>query len=178
VPLAEQTGEKQTTQAPTAQQATGNQDACEPVIFTAAAKFLFFAAFVLILCLAPLAEQTREKQTTQAPTAQQAASNQDACEPVILTAAAEFLFFAAFVLIPFLAPFAEQTGKKQATQAPTAQQATGNQDACEPVILTAAAAEFLFFAAFVLILCLVPLVKEMGKKQTTQAATAQKAAGN
>ena len=127
--------------------------------------------------LLPLAEQTGEKQTTQAPTAQQATGNQDACEPVVLTSAAEFLFFSAFILIPFLAPLAEQTGKKQTTQAPTAQQATSNQDACEPVVLTAAA-EFLFFAAFVLILCLVPLVKEMGKEQTTQAPTAQKAAGN
>ena len=84
----------------------------------------------------------------------------------------------AFDEFAFLVPLAKKTGEKQTTQAPTTQQATGNQDACEPVILTAAAAEFLFFAAFVLILCLVPLVKEMGKKQTTQAATAQKAAGN
>ena len=83
----------------------------------------------------------------------------------------------SFADVAFLVPLAEQTSKKQTTQAPTAQQATSNQDAREPVILTAAA-EFLFFAAFVLILCLVPLVKEMGKKQTTQAATAQKAAGN
>jgi hypothetical protein len=177
VSLAEQTGEKQTTQAPTAQQATGNQDAREPVIFTAttSAKFLFLAAFVLILCLAPLAEQTGKKQTTQAPTTQQATSNQDACEPVILTAAAaEFVFFAAFVLIPFLAPLAEQTGEKQTTQAPTAQQATSNQDAREPVILTAAtSAEFLFLAAFVLILCLAPLAEQTGEKQTTEAPTTQ-----
>jgi hypothetical protein len=126
-----------------------------------------------------LAEQTGEKQTTQAPTAKQATSDQDACEPVILTAAtsAKFLFLAAFVLISFLVALTKQTSKKQTTQAPTAQEATSDQDACKPVILTAAA-EFLFFAAFVLILCLVPLVKEMGKKQTTQAATAQKAAGN
>ena len=45
---------------------------------------------------------------------------------MILTAAT-FLLFAAFVLILFLAPLAEEMGKKQTTQAPTAQHATGNQ---------------------------------------------------
>ena len=66
--LAQEMGEKQTTQAPAAQHATSNQDAREPVILTAA-TFLLFAAFVLILLLVPLAKETGEKQTTQAPTA-------------------------------------------------------------------------------------------------------------
>ena len=52
--------------------------------------------------------------------------------------------------------------KKQTTQAPTAQHATGNQNAREPMILTTAA--FLLFAALVRILFLVPLAKEMGKE--------------
>ena len=66
---------------------------------------------------------SRKEQTTHAPTAQKAASNQNAREPVILTAAA-FLLFAAFFL--FLVPLAEEMGKEQTTQAPTAQHATGN----------------------------------------------------
>jgi hypothetical protein len=62
------------------------------VILTAAtsAEFLFLAAFVLILCLAPLAEQTGEKQTTQAPTAQKAASNQLADDLLLVSAALPF----------------------------------------------------------------------------------------
>jgi hypothetical protein len=43
------------------------------------------------------------------------------------------------------------------------------------VILTAA---FLLFAALVLILFLVPLLEEMGKKQPTHAPPAQKPTGN
>jgi hypothetical protein len=53
----------------------------------------------------PLAKETSEKHTTHPTTAQQATSNQDACEPVILTAAA-FLFVGAFVLLRFLVPLA------------------------------------------------------------------------
>ena len=82
--------------------------------------------------------------------------------------------FADLVLL--LLPLAEESGKEQTTQPPTAQKAAGNQNACKPVILTAAA--FVFFATLVLILCLVPLAEEMSKKQPTQAPTAQKAAGN
>ena len=70
-------------------------------------------------------------------------------------------------LVRFLAallPLAEETGKKQATQARTAQQATGNQHARQPVICTAA---FLLFAT--LVLFLVSLAEEMGKKQTTRS---------
>ena len=78
--------------------------------------------------LLPLAQEAGEKQTTQPPTAQQATGNQDACEPVILTATA-FLLFAALVLIVFLVPVAQEAGETQTTQPPTAQQATGNQDA-------------------------------------------------
>ena len=99
--------------------------------------------------LLPLAEKSGKEQTTQPPTAQKAAGNQNAREPVILTTAA-FLLFAALVLILFLVPLAEEPGEEQTTQAPTAQKATGNQDAREPVILTTAA--FLLFAALVLIL--------------------------
>jgi hypothetical protein len=44
------------------------------------------------------------------------------------------------------------------------------------VILTAAT--FLLFAAFVLVLFLVPLAEKMGEQQTTQAPTAQHATGN
>jgi hypothetical protein len=51
----------------------------------------------------PLAKETSQKHTTQPPTAQQATGNQDAREPVILTAAA-FLFFGTFVLVRFLVP--------------------------------------------------------------------------
>jgi hypothetical protein len=40
-----------------------------------------------VALLVPLADEPGEKQTTQAPTAQQAASDQDTCEPVILAAA-------------------------------------------------------------------------------------------
>src|SRR6516225_4876919 len=79
-----------------------------------------------------------------------------------------------FADVAFLVPLADEMGKKHTTQAPTAQQATGDQDACEPVIFTAAAAFFLFFAADVLF---VPLAKEMGKKHATQAPTAQQATG-
>src|SRR6516225_11628444 len=123
VPLADEMSKKHTTQAATAQQATSDQNACEPVIFTvAAAFFLFFTAYVLSLL--PLAEQMGKKHTTQALTAQQATSDQNTCEPVILTAAF-FLLFTAYVLS--LLPLAEQMGKKQATQALTAQQATGDQ---------------------------------------------------
>ena len=101
--------------------------------------------------LLPLAEKSGKEQTTQPPTAQKAAGNQNAREPVILTTAAYLLFAAlALVLILFLVPLAEDMGKKQTTQAPTAQHATGNQNAREPVILTTAA--FLLFAALVLIL--------------------------
>src|SRR6516165_8797127 len=97
-----------------------------------------------------------KKQPTHAPTPQHTAGNQDARQPVILTAAA-FVFFAALVLILCLVPLLEETGKKQTSQAPTAQKAARNQSAREPVILTAA---FLLFAALVLILCLVPLLEE------------------
>ena len=65
LPLAEEPGEEQMTHAPTAQKATGNQDAREPVILTTAA-FLLLAAFSLFLV--PLAEEPGEEQTTQAPT--------------------------------------------------------------------------------------------------------------
>ena len=51
-----------------------------------------------------------KKQTTQASTAEHATSNQNARELAILAAA--FLLFAALVLIRFLAPLAEQMGKK------------------------------------------------------------------
>jgi hypothetical protein len=78
---------------------------------------------------------------------------------VILTAA--FLLFAALVLILCLVPLLEEMGKKQPTQAPTAQKAARNQNARQPVILTAA---FLLFAALVLIPCLVPLAEESGKE--------------
>src|SRR6516225_7945775 len=124
VPLADEMSKKHTTQAATAQQATSDQNACEPVILTAAAFFLFFTAYVLSLL--PLAEQMGKKHTTQAPTAQQATSDQNTCEPVILTAAA-FLFFTTYVLLLFLLPLAEQMGKKQATQALAAKQATSDQ---------------------------------------------------
>ena len=67
-------------------------------------------------------------------------------------------------------PLADEMGKKHTTQAPTAQQASSDQDAGEPVIFTAAAAFFLFFTAYVL--SLLPLAEEMGKKHTTQALTA------
>ena len=97
--------------------------------------------------LLPLAEESGKEQTTHAPTAQKAAGNQNAREPVILATAA-FLLFAAFFL--FLVPLAEEMGKEQTTQTLTAQHATGNQNAREPVILTTAA--FLLFAALVLIL--------------------------
>ena len=49
-----------------------------------------------------------------------------------------------------LLPLAEEPGEEQMTQPPTAQKATGNQNAREPVILTAAAAFLLFFSAHVL----------------------------
>ena len=67
--------------------------------------------------------------------------------------------FADLVLL--LLPLAEESGKKQTTQAPTAQKATGNQNARKPVILTATT--LLLFAALVLIL-FVPLAKETGEK--------------
>ena len=76
----------------------------------------------LVLLLLPLAEESGKEQTTHALTAQKAAGNQNAREPVILPAT--FLFFAALIL--FLVPLAEEMGKKQTTQAPTAQHATGN----------------------------------------------------
>ena len=63
----------------------------------------------LVLLLLPLAEESGKEQTTHAPTAQKAAGNQNAREPVILTSAA-FLLFAAFCL--FLVPLAEEMGKK------------------------------------------------------------------
>ena len=63
------------THSPTAQQATGNQHAYQPLILTAAAFLLLFAALVLIFSLLPLAEETGEKQTTQTPTTQQATDN-------------------------------------------------------------------------------------------------------
>jgi hypothetical protein len=72
-----------------------------------------------VLLLLPLADEASKKQTTQAPTAQKAASNQNACKPVILTAAA-FVFFAALVLVLFLVPLLEEMGQKQPTHAPTA----------------------------------------------------------
>jgi len=124
-------------------------------------------SFADVAFLVPLADEMSKKHTTQAATAQQATGDQDACEPVIFTAAAFFLFFTAYVLS--LLPLAEQMGKKHTTQALTAQQATGDQNACESVILTAAAF-FLLFTAYVL--SLLPLAEEMGKKHTTQALTA------
>jgi hypothetical protein len=86
---------------------------------------------------------------------------------VILTAA--FLLFAALVLFHVLS-LAEETGKKQTTKARTAQQATGNQHARQPVILTAA---FVLFAALVLFL-VVSAAEETGEKQATEATTAQR----
>ena len=82
-------------------------------------------SFADVAFLVPLADEMSKKHTTQAATAQQATGDQDACEPVIFTAAAFFLFFTAYVLS--LLPLAEEMGKKQATQALTAQQATGDQ---------------------------------------------------
>ena len=61
LPLAEETGEKQTTHALTAQQATGDQHARQLVVLTAA--FFLFATLILFLVLS-LAEETGEKQTT------------------------------------------------------------------------------------------------------------------
>jgi hypothetical protein len=131
-------GKKHTTQAPTAQQATSDQDTREPVIFTAAAFLLFFTAYVLSLL--PLAEEMGKKHTTQPLTAQQAASDQDPCEPVIFTTAAFFLFFTAYVLS--LLPLAEEMGKKQATQALTAKQAASDQLTDDLFLVSAAALPF------------------------------------
>src|SRR6516162_8748633 len=132
LPLAEETGEKQMTHSPTAQQATGNQHARQPVIRTAA--FLLFATLVLFLVVSP-AEQTGEKQTTQATTAQQATGNQHARQLVIRTAA--FLLFAALVLF-FLVSLAEEMGKKQTTQTPTTQQAADSQFTNKLLLVSAA----------------------------------------
>jgi hypothetical protein len=46
------------------------------------------------------------------------------------------------------------------------------------MILTAAFLLFALFGALFLVLLPAPLAEEMGKEQTTQAPTAQKAAGN
>ena len=89
VPLADEMGKKHTTQAPTSQQATSNQDACKPVIFTAAA-FPFFTTYVLVLFLVPLAEEMGKKQTAQSPTAQQATSNQLTDDLLLVTTALPF----------------------------------------------------------------------------------------
>src|SRR6516225_6783044 len=81
-----------------------------------------------LVLLLPLADEAGKKQTTQAPTAQKAARNQDARQPVILTTAA-FVFFAALVLVLFLVPLLEEMGKEQPTHAPAPQHAAGNQNA-------------------------------------------------
>jgi hypothetical protein len=81
-------GEKHTTQALTAQQAARDQDACEPVILTAAAFLLFFAAHVLFIV--PLAEEMGQEQTTHALTAQQAASHQLTDDLFLASAALPF----------------------------------------------------------------------------------------
>src|SRR6516162_3806969 len=89
------------------------------------------SSFADVAFLVPLADEMSKKHTTQAATAQPATCDQDACEAVIFTAAAFFLFFTANVLS--LLPLADEMSKKHTTQALTAQQATGDQDACEPV---------------------------------------------
>src|SRR6516164_4632871 len=165
VSLAEETGEKQTTQTPTTQQATDNQHARQLVVLTAA--FFLFATLVLFLVVS-LAEETGEKQTTQPTTTQQATDNQHTRQPMIRTAA--FFLFATLVLFLVVSP-AEETGEKQMTQPTTTQQTTDNQHARQLVIRTAA---FLLFAA--LVLFLVSLAEETGEKQTTHALTTQQAA--
>src|SRR6516225_4112251 len=168
LPLAEEAGKKQATQARTAQQATGNQHARQLVVLTAA--FLLLLAALVLFHVLSLAEETGKKQATQARTAQQATGNQHARQLVVLTAT--FLLLLAALVLFHVLSLAEETGKKQATQARTAQQATGNQHARQLVIRTAA---FLLFATLVLFF-LVSLAEEMGKKQTTQPSTAQQAA--
>jgi hypothetical protein len=77
-----------------------------------AAHFFAFIGLILILNVVSLAQKVGKKQSTQASTAQQAAANQDAGEPVIVTAATHFFAFTAFILIRFLAPLAEEMSKK------------------------------------------------------------------
>src|SRR6516225_3819191 len=88
--LAEETGEKQTTQTPATQQATDNQHARQLVIRTAA--FLLFAALVLFF-LASLAEEMGKKQTTQASTAQQATDSQLTDKLLLVSTALRFVIF-------------------------------------------------------------------------------------
>src|SRR6516225_8237956 len=133
LPLAEEAGKKQATQARTAQQATGNQHARQLVVLTA--TFLLLLAALVLFHVLSLAEETGKKQTTHATAAQQATGNQHARQLVIGTAA--FLLFAALVLF-FLVSLAEEMGKKQTTQASTAQQATDSQLTDKLLLVSAA----------------------------------------
>src|SRR6516225_8916135 len=134
LPLAEEAGKKQATQARTAQQATGNQHARQLVVLTA--TFLLLLAALVLFHVLSLAEETGKKQTTQARTAQQATGNQHARQPVIRTAA--FLLLLAALVLFHVLSLAEETGKKQTTHASTAQQATDSQLTDKLLLVSAA----------------------------------------
>jgi hypothetical protein len=89
LPLAKNSGKEQTTDAPTAQKAAGNQNARKAVILTA--TFFLFAA--LVLFFVPLAQEMGKEQTTHAPTAQKAASSQLADNLLVVSAALHFVIW-------------------------------------------------------------------------------------
>ncbi len=163
---------KQTAQAPTAQHATGGQEAYEPVIVATAFHFLLIAFFFLLFS-SSLAEELGKKQAAHAPPAQHAAGDQEACEVVIVAPAFRFFLVAFFfVFTAFSSSLAEELGQKQTAYAPPAQHAAGDQEAHEMVIVAAAFGFFLIAFVFFLFSFFSSLAEELGEKQTAHAPPA------
>jgi len=157
--FAEHLRKHRATQTTPAQHTAADQKPSKATLFTATLALAL--ALIFILIFVPLAQEASEKQATQAPAAQHTTADQQACQPMVMVATGlDPLVFAALVLVLLLVPLTQEASEKQTAQAPTAQHATADQEACQPTVIVAAGLGFLVFAALALILILVPRSQE------------------
>jgi flagellar biogenesis protein FliO len=120
-PLAQQMGEKRTTNAAATQYAARDQQPQDPamiVVLTLVLALVGVLALVVVFRLVSLAQEMREKKAADALTAQQSASDQELEEAMFFIAAALLALF-AFILVASLVatPFAQQTCEQRAPHA-------------------------------------------------------------
>jgi heme/copper-type cytochrome/quinol oxidase subunit 2 len=168
-------GEKQAPHTSAPPQAANNQETGEPAIVSAVFVLVLLAVvFVFVLCPAPLVEQVSEKQAPHTSAPPQAANNQEAGEPAIVSAVfVLILLLVVFVFVLCPAPLAEQVSEKQAPHTSAPPQAANNQEASEPVIIPAVLVLVLVLVVLVFVLFLAPLAEQVGEHQAPQTPAPQ-----
>src|ERR1700722_7462430 len=147
-------------------QAAADGKPCEPIVATLAV--LALDALIVILRLAPLAQQVSQQRAAHLTAPEQSAADQQPREFMVTVRA--FLAHGLFALVAVvlrLAALVMQVCQQRAAHLAAPEQSAADQQPCEPIV---AALVVLALDALIVILCLAPLAQQMSQQRAAHLA--------